>query len=117
MTCAPTNLRSPADDGHTARARWCVARHEDGDIYRIGDAVQLPFAGQHSSTRRCWPATEVERGSYLFFEGDEAHSVYLVRHGWMVILLAAPDGRELVLSEMRRGDVFGENAVLTSLPR
>ena len=61
--------------------------------------------------------TEVERGSYLFFEGDEAHSVYLVRHGWMVILLAAPDGRELVLSEMRRGDVFGQNAVLTSLPR
>ncbi len=60
---------------------------------------------------------EVDRGRYLFFEGDQAHSVYVVRHGWMVILLAALDGRELVLSEMRRGDVFGENAVLTSLPR
>lgn len=61
--------------------------------------------------------SRVGRSHYLFFEGDAAHSVYVVRHGWMVILLAGPDGRELVLSEMRRGDVFGENAVLTGLPR
>jgi CRP-like cAMP-binding protein len=35
----------------------------------------------------------------------------------MIILLNSGDGRELVLSEMRRGDVFGENAVLTQTPR
>ncbi len=53
----------------------------------------------------------------LFFQGDPAHSAYVVRRGWIVILLTSSDGRELVLSEMRPGDVFGENAVLTGAAR
>lgn len=59
----------------------------------------------------------VARGEHLFYQGDAAASVYVVCLGWMIILLSSSDGRELVLSEMRRGDVFGENAVLTQVPR
>lgn len=59
----------------------------------------------------------IERGEYLFFQGDAAHSVYVVRRGWIAIVLHSADGRELVLAEMRPDDVFGENALITGLPR
>lgn len=60
---------------------------------------------------------QVDKGAYLFMQEDSAHSVYVVRRGWIVIVLQNADGRELVLAEMRPGDVFGENALITGLPR
>jgi CRP/FNR family transcriptional regulator, cyclic AMP receptor protein len=62
-------------------------------------------------------AVRIEKGEYLFFQEDAAHSIYVVRSGWIAILLHSTDGRELVLAEMRPGDVFGENALITGLPR
>jgi len=59
----------------------------------------------------------VPRGSYLFFQGDPADALYVVRSGSVAILLSSPDGRELVINEMRPGDCFGELAPLTGLPR
>lgn len=60
---------------------------------------------------------QIEKGSYLFFQEDSAHSIYVVRNGWMAIVLHSADGRELVLTEMRSGEVFGENALITGSPR
>lgn len=57
------------------------------------------------------------KGSHVFFQGDVAGRLYVVRSGWVVILLSNSDGRELVLSEMRPGDVFGENGVLSGAKR
>jgi CRP/FNR family cyclic AMP-dependent transcriptional regulator len=53
------------------------------------------------------------RGSYLFFQGDPADSLYVVRTGSFAILLSSPDGRELVINEMHCGDCFGELGLLT----
>ncbi len=64
----------------------------------------------------CKPA-RIEKGKYLFFQGDAAHAVYVVYKGWIAIFLHSDDGRELVLAEMQPGYVFGENAVITGLPR
>jgi CRP/FNR family cyclic AMP-dependent transcriptional regulator len=57
------------------------------------------------------------RGSYLFFQGDPAEALYVVRSGSFAILLSSPDGRELVINEMRYGDCFGELGPLTGHPR
>jgi len=59
----------------------------------------------------------VPRGSYLFFQGDPADALYVVRSGSVAILLSSPDGRELVINEMRDGDCFGELALLTGQSR
>jgi CRP-like cAMP-binding protein len=56
-------------------------------------------------------------GQMLFEQGDAADAIYLVRAGRIVIRLAVPDGRELVLDELHPGDLFGELALLTGLPR
>jgi CRP-like cAMP-binding protein len=53
----------------------------------------------------------------LFSQGDTAEAFYAVRSGRVDILLSSPDGRELVINEMRAGDCFGELALITGQPR
>jgi len=55
---------------------------------------------------------QVKRGEFLFFQGDPAQSAFVVCTGWIVIALNSADGRELVITEMRAGDLFGENALI-----
>jgi CRP-like cAMP-binding protein len=59
----------------------------------------------------------VEKGEILFFQSDESEAVYIVRSGSISIVLTSPDGREMVINEMRSGDMFGELGSLTKLPR
>jgi len=84
-------------------------------------AATAVFAGlPPDSLRRLADACQVvqaEKGVVLFWQEDAAHSVYLVLAGRIVILLSSPHGRELVLSEMREGDLFGENALICGAPR
>jgi CRP-like cAMP-binding protein len=57
------------------------------------------------------------KGSYLFMQADFSDAVYVVRSGSIAIILISPDGRELLINEIRSGDCFGEVGVLTGLPR
>ena len=59
----------------------------------------------------------VEKGQFIFFQSDPAEKVYIVRSGLISIVLESPDGREMVINEMRPGDFFGEVGVLTGQPR
>jgi CRP/FNR family cyclic AMP-dependent transcriptional regulator len=60
---------------------------------------------------------QVEKGQFIFFQSDPSEKVYLVRSGLVSIVLESPDGREMVINEMRPGDFFGEVGVLTRQPR
>lgn len=61
--------------------------------------------------------THVEKGEILFFQSDPSESAYIVRAGNISIILNSPDGREMVINEMHRGDLFGELGLLTNMPR
>lgn len=60
---------------------------------------------------------KMQRGDFLFLQGDPAHSAFVVCTGWIVIALNSADGRELAITEMRDGDLFGENALISHTPR
>jgi CRP/FNR family cyclic AMP-dependent transcriptional regulator len=60
---------------------------------------------------------QVEKGQFIFFQSDSSDNVYIVRSGLVSIVLGSPDGREMVINEMRPGDFFGEVGVLTRQPR
>ncbi len=60
---------------------------------------------------------QVPRGAYLFLRGDPADAFYLLQAGEIDLILVSPDGRELVINEMRPGDFFGELGLLTGQPR
>ena len=59
----------------------------------------------------------VPKNQYLFFQDDEGGAAYLVYKGTVSILLATPDGRELVINEMCAGDLFGDLASLLGQSR
>ena len=89
----------------------------------IGEFLgSLPLFAGLSSTRLAALAQECHfrrapRGCYLFFQGDPADALYVVRSGSFAIVLSSPDGRELVINEMRYGDCFGELGLLTGHSR
>jgi CRP/FNR family cyclic AMP-dependent transcriptional regulator len=76
----------------------------------LGEASLLALA-------RAGKFARVEKGQFIFFKSDPAEKVYLVRSGLVSIVLESPDGREMVINEMRPGDSFGEVGVLTGQPR
>jgi CRP/FNR family transcriptional regulator, cyclic AMP receptor protein len=48
----------------------------------------------------------------LFRAGDEGDAMYLIERGKVRICVQATDGREMTLTELGRGDFFGEMALL-----
>ena len=53
----------------------------------------------------------------LFRAGDVGDAMYLIERGKVRISVQATDGRELTLTELGRGDFFGEMALLDGQPR
>ena len=59
----------------------------------------------------------VKKGEMLFFQSDPSELAYIVRRGNVSIVLNSPDGREMMINEMRKGDLFGELGILTNKDR
>jgi CRP-like cAMP-binding protein len=59
----------------------------------------------------------LQRGEILFLQSDPCEAVYVVRTGSISIVLQNADGREMVINEMRSGDVCGELGILTKKSR
>jgi CRP/FNR family cyclic AMP-dependent transcriptional regulator len=75
------------------------------------DEAALALLARVSRTR------DLPKGYVLFGRDDPGDAAYVVRSGCITILLTTPDGRELVINEMRAGDCFGELALLTGQSR
>src|SRR5438046_5226061 len=56
-------------------------------------------------------------GAVLFRTGDEGDAMYLIEEGKVRICVRAKDGHEVTLTELHRGDFFGEMALLDGKPR
>lgn len=59
----------------------------------------------------------IKKGEILFFQSDASELVYVVRTGILSIVVNSTDGRDMVINEMRAGDIFGELGILTKQPR
>lgn len=56
-------------------------------------------------------------GDHIFAKGDPGNSMMAVIKGRIAITVPSPDGRQVVLTVMRDGDVFGEIALLDGKER
>jgi len=56
-------------------------------------------------------------GAVLFRAGDEGDAMYVIEEGKVCIYVRAKDGHEVTLTELERGDFFGEMALFDSKPR
>ncbi|HTT07652.1 MAG TPA: cyclic nucleotide-binding domain-containing protein [Gammaproteobacteria bacterium] len=53
----------------------------------------------------------IDRGEYLFRQGDKMHALYVVRSGTVKATINAPDGAEQVIRFYLSGDVVGLDAL------
>ncbi len=60
---------------------------------------------------------DCKAGTFLFRTGDEGDAMYIIEHGKVRICVRATDGHEVTLTELKRGDFFGEMALLSGRPR
>lgn len=59
----------------------------------------------------------IARGDFIFVQSDPPDKCFLVKSGLVSIMLESYDGREMVINEMRAGDLFGEVGLLTNKNR
>ncbi len=57
------------------------------------------------------------QGSVIVFEDDPGDALYVVVTGQVKVVLIGEDGREVILSLLRKGDFFGEMALIDNQPR
>src|SRR5436309_7369028 len=55
---------------------------------------------------------DCKAGTFLCRTGDEGDAMYVIEHGKVRICVRATDGHEVTLTELQRGDFFGEMALL-----
>src|SRR5438874_12677565 len=60
---------------------------------------------------------DCKAGTSLFRAGDQGDAMYLIEHGRVRICVRATDGHEVTLTELGRGDFFGELALLNGQRR
>ena len=56
-------------------------------------------------------------GAVLFRAGDKGDAMYVIEEGKIRICVRAKDGHEVTLTELERGDFFGEMALFDGKPR
>lgn len=60
---------------------------------------------------------EIPSGNYLMKQGDSADCLFILTHGRMRVTVNNSDGEENKVGEIGVGDIVGEMALLTDLPR
>jgi uncharacterized membrane protein len=60
---------------------------------------------------------DCKAGAVLFRAGDDGDAMYLIEQGKIAICVRTKDGHEVMLTELQRGDFFGEMALLGGKPR
>lgn len=61
---------------------------------------------------RSWPS-----GSQVIIEGESGDAVYFILSGRVKVTLYGEEGREIVLSILNEGDMFGEMSIIDDKPR
>lgn len=56
------------------------------------------------------------RGEVIFHQGDPGDSLYVIENGAVKIVLPSAEGEEAIIATLRRGDFFGELALLDGAP-
>jgi CRP-like cAMP-binding protein len=56
---------------------------------------------------------QYDEGQVIFMEGEPANWLYILESGWVKASRMSPEGREQALLFLKKGDVFGDVAILT----
>ena len=69
------------------------------------------------SVAHCAIMRRVSRGTAVVLAGDETDFVYFILNGSLKVVVSDEDGREVILTILSQGDIFGEMSVVDAEPR
>jgi len=75
------------------------------------DDSELESLAAHATLRK------FRKNALIIQQGDDSHSLYILKQGEMRVFIEDEQGRELTLKILRPGDSFGELALLGDFPR
>jgi CRP-like cAMP-binding protein len=81
------------------------------NLFRAMTEEQMRFVQQRTVMR------EIRRKEVLYLPGEPGDRIYLLKRGVVKISALPEDGHEVILALLRKGEVFGEEAVLDDSPR
>lgn len=76
----------------------------------------LPIAYIEKIASQC-EMTHLHGGETLMHQGDEGNCLYIVQSGFLRAIKKQPGQDDVILSDIRRGELIGELALFTSAPR
>jgi len=74
-------------------------------------AAQMEALGRLASLRHA------PRGTVVLREGEETNAIYFILNGALKVLVSDVEGREVILTMLGRGELFGEMGALDDNPR
>jgi CRP-like cAMP-binding protein len=74
-------------------------------------SAELERLSSRLKSRRC------ARDEVIFLRGDEGTDLFIIQKGEVTIRLSSSEGKEVTLALLRKGDSFGELALLDGEPR
>jgi len=80
-------------------------------LFERAEESALADVARHLRRRR------FRRGEVIFHQGDPGDALHLVGSGAVKIVLPSEHGEEAIIATLRRGDFFGELALLDGAPR
>lgn len=82
-----------------------------GDLYKSSDSIWLQGSNKY------FERIILSAGEVLFFQEEIAENAYVIEEGWIGISKIDNDGNEMVLSNLSKGELFGEMAIFDHKPR
>jgi Cyclic nucleotide-binding domain/Domain of unknown function (DUF4388) len=80
--------------------------------------LEMLDVGNRLEIQASWTEQVVRAEEVIYTQGEHAHSIYIVAEGVVEAVTHSPDGDQTrSMGFMRRGDFFGDLAVLTGQPR
>jgi len=73
-------------------------------------------SGQLQQLQQIAVQKTVQKGEFVFFDGDPGDGFYLLIDGQIKIFKASPDGKEKILHVFGSGEIFGEIPVFSNHP-
>jgi CRP/FNR family transcriptional regulator, cyclic AMP receptor protein len=88
-----------------------VTSLRDSYLFERADEAALGAIARHLRRRR------FRRNETIFHQGDPGDALHIVSSGAVKIVLPSTEGDEAIIATLRRGDFFGELALLDGAPR
>jgi CRP/FNR family cyclic AMP-dependent transcriptional regulator len=107
----PRRLSSLSLDSRARRPADGIALLQSHPVFGALAPAQIKQLGSFARSRR------IVSGTTLFAKGDPGTALFAVVSGTVKITVPSIDGREAIIALLRRGEIFGEIALLDGQPR